>query len=116
MNGVLNTSGLFLTETCEKAPFPSRHIMPAPIPPIGKESLFRYQPEYSPLNSLELFGNLLSAVLEHPIIRTIIRLINIKCALVFIVLYLIDRLIVAYCICFQYITLKILIFARFDKK
>jgi len=42
MNGSLKMSGLFRTETCEIPPVPSRQIIPAPMPPIGKAIRFRY--------------------------------------------------------------------------
>ncbi len=48
-HGSLNTSGRLRSETCDSAPVPSRQIMPAPMPPSGNATWFRYSPEYSVL-------------------------------------------------------------------
>ncbi len=36
VSGSLKTSGLWRRDTCDSAPVPSRQIMPAPMPPMGK--------------------------------------------------------------------------------
>ena len=43
--GSLNTSGRFRREKCDRAPVPSRQIMPAPMPPMGKAMRSRRSPE-----------------------------------------------------------------------
>src|SRR5262249_16293886 len=49
MHGALKTSGRFRIETWENAPVPSRQIIPAPIPPIGKATRLSLEPSYTPL-------------------------------------------------------------------
>jgi hypothetical protein len=41
-HGSLKTSGWWRKETWEKAPVPSRQIIPAPIPPMGKATRRRF--------------------------------------------------------------------------
>ena len=49
VQGSLKTSGLLRSDTCDNAAVPSRQIMPAPMPPMGKAMRLRRSPEYSPL-------------------------------------------------------------------
>jgi hypothetical protein len=41
MHGSLKNAIRFRTDTCEIAPVPSRHTIPAPTPPNGNATLFK---------------------------------------------------------------------------
>ena len=47
--GLVENFGRFRIETWERAPVPSKQIMPAPIPPMGKATRLRFSPWYGPL-------------------------------------------------------------------
>jgi hypothetical protein len=48
VQGSLKTSGRFRNEKCDRAPVPSKQIIPAPMPPIGNATRLSRSPAYFP--------------------------------------------------------------------